>query len=106
MLSPSHPSSPNTRPMKPTIYDVADRAGVSISTVSLALNSPSRVKPATLERIMESVDHLGFVPKTEAVLRARRGVGRIGLIAPFTSFPAAFARRLNGVLEELSTNNY
>lgn len=92
--------------MKPTIYDVADRAGVSISTVSLALNAPSRVKPATLQRVMESVDHLGYVPKTEAVLRARRGVGRIGLIAPFTSFPSAFARRLNGVLEEFSTDNY
>jgi DNA-binding LacI/PurR family transcriptional regulator len=80
-----------------TIYDVATRAGVSISTVSLALNAPARVKPATLERVMSAVDELGFVPKTEAVTRARRGVGRIGVIAPFTSYPS-FARRLNGVL--------
>jgi DNA-binding LacI/PurR family transcriptional regulator len=46
---------------------------------------------------MDAVDELGFVPKTEAVTRARRGVGRIGVIAPFTSHPT-FARRLNGVL--------
>jgi LacI family transcriptional regulator len=82
---------------RPTIYDVAERAGVSISTVSLALNTPARVHEATLSRIMDAVDELGFVPKTEAVTRARRRVDRIGVIAPFTSHPT-FARRLNGVL--------
>jgi LacI family transcriptional regulator, repressor for deo operon, udp, cdd, tsx, nupC, and nupG len=79
-----------------TIYDVATRAGVSISTVSLALNAPQRVKAATRDRVLAAIDELGFVPKTEAVTRARRGVGRIGVIAPFSSHPT-FARRLNGV---------
>lgn len=82
-----------------TIYDVAQRAGVSISTVSLALNSPDRVKSLTLERIMEAIDALGFTPKAEAVIRARRGTGRIGVIAPFTSFPTETSLRLKGVLE-------
>jgi LacI family transcriptional regulator len=80
-----------------TIYDVAARAGVSISTVSLALNSPTRVKEETLARIHAAIDELSFIPKTEAVTRARRGVGRIGVIAPFTTYPS-FARRLNGVI--------
>ena len=80
-----------------TIYDVAQKAGVSISTVSLALNSPARVNAATLARVMAAIDDVGFVPKAEAVMRARRGVGRIGVIAPFTSNPW-FARCLNGVL--------
>ena len=80
-----------------TIYDVAAKAGVSISTVSLAINAPTRVSPATRTRVLAAVDELGFVPKTEAVTRARRGVGRIGVIAPFTS-SAFFARVLNGVL--------
>jgi DNA-binding LacI/PurR family transcriptional regulator len=88
-----------------TIYDVARRADVSISTVSLALNSPARVKPTTLDRVLEAIDALGYVPKTEAVSRARRGVGRIGVIAPFTSFPS-FARRLNGVLRAVSGEPY
>lgn len=83
-----------------TIYDVAERAGVSISTVSLALNVPGRVRAATLERILTAVDDLGFVPKVEAVTRARRGIGRIGVMAPFTSYPS-FARRLNGVMRAL-----
>jgi LacI family transcriptional regulator len=83
---------------QPTIYDVAVRAGVSISTVSLALNSPRRVKADTLDRIMQAVDELGFTPKAEAAIRARRGTGRIGVIAPFTSFPTESGRRLNGIL--------
>jgi LacI family transcriptional regulator len=84
-------------PNPTTIYDVAARAGVSISTVSLVLNAPSRVKPTTLAAVMTAIDELDFVPKSEAVTRARRGIGRIGVIAPFTTYPS-FARRLNGVL--------
>lgn len=80
-----------------TIYDVAARAGVSISTVSLTLNAPDRVKPATRERIHAAIEALGFQPKSDAVSRARRGLGRVGVLAPFTSHPS-FARRLNGVL--------
>src|SRR4051794_30805605 len=80
-----------------TIYDVAARAGVSISTVSLTLNTPDRVKPATRERIHAAIEELGFQPKSDAVSRARRGLGRVGVLAPFTSHPS-FARRLNGVL--------
>lgn len=79
-----------------TIYDVAKRAGVSISTVSLALNSPSRVRPTTRDRVLAAADELAFVPKADAVSRARRGIGRIGVLAPFSSYPS-FARRLNGV---------
>lgn len=83
-----------------TIYEVAKRAEVSISTVSLAINQPSRVKPPTLERILAAADELGFVPKVRAVMQARRGLGRIAVVAPFTSYPS-FSRRLAGVLEEL-----
>lgn len=80
-----------------TIYEVADRANVSVSTVSLTLNHPHRVSEATRARVMDAINELGFVPKIDAVIRARRGVGRIGVIGPFTSFPS-FAQRLNGVL--------
>jgi DNA-binding LacI/PurR family transcriptional regulator len=81
----------------PTIRDVANEAGVSISTVSLALNSPERVGDATRRRVLAAVDALGFVPKADAVARARRGVGRIGVLAPYSSYPSV-ARRLTGVL--------
>ena len=50
-----------------TIYDVAREAGVSISTVSNALNRPERVSAATRERVLDVADRLGFVPKPAAV---------------------------------------
>ncbi len=80
-----------------TIRDVANRAGVSVSTVSLTMNHPGRVSEQTRRRVAQAIDELGFVPKADAVARARRGVGRIGVLGPFTSHPAA-GRRLNGVL--------
>ncbi|HEX6755062.1 MAG TPA: LacI family DNA-binding transcriptional regulator [Mycobacteriales bacterium] len=84
-----------------TIYDVAARAGVSISTVSLVLNVPGRVSPATAERVLSAMRDLDYVPKAEAVTRARRGVGRVGVLAPFSTYPS-FARRLNGVFRALA----
>jgi DNA-binding LacI/PurR family transcriptional regulator len=80
-----------------TIYEVADRAEVSISTVSNVLNKPDRVSPATRARVLAAADELGFVPKVQAVSLARRGTGRIGVMAPFTSY-GSYLRRLSGVL--------
>jgi LacI family transcriptional regulator, galactose operon repressor len=80
-----------------TIYEVADRAQVSISTVSNVLNKPDRVSPATRERVLAAADELGFIPKMQAVSLARRGAGRIGVMAPFTSY-GSYLRRLSGLL--------
>ncbi|GIM97394.1 LacI family DNA-binding transcriptional regulator [Paractinoplanes toevensis] len=80
-----------------TIYEVADRAQVSISTVSNVLNKPDRVSPATRQRVLAAADELGFIPKMQAVSLARRGAGRIGVMAPFTSY-GSYLRRLSGLL--------
>lgn len=80
-----------------TIYDVAALAGVSIGTVSRALNAPARVAEGTRARVLDAVKELDFVPKEVATSRARRGTRRIGVFAPFSSYPS-FGERLNGVL--------
>jgi DNA-binding LacI/PurR family transcriptional regulator len=87
--------------VKSTIYDVAQRAGVSISTVSLAMNSPDRVSAPARAKVLAAIDDLGYVPKSDAVSRARRGIGRVGVVAPFSSYPSS-AERLNGVFDELA----
>jgi DNA-binding LacI/PurR family transcriptional regulator len=89
------------RPDKVTIYEVAQRAGVSIATVSHALNRPEKVRSTTRTRVLEIIDELQFVPKAAAVSQARKGVGRIGVLAPFTSY-ASYRTRLVGVLEEFA----
>lgn len=87
--------------MRSTIYDVAARAGVSISTVSLVMNNPDRVSASSRSKVLMAVDELGYVPKSDAVSRARRGAGRVGVVAPFSSY-ASSAERLNGVFDELA----
>ncbi|WP_202388343.1 substrate-binding domain-containing protein [Nocardioides flavescens] len=84
-----------------TIYDVAREAGVSISSVSNVMNKPERVGERTRRRVLEAADRLGYVPKADAASLARKHVGRIGVVAPFTSY-ASFMRRLSGVLTETS----
>ncbi len=51
---------------QPTIYDVAKRAGVSIATVSRALNSLSSVRPATRDKVLAAMRELDFVPNSVA----------------------------------------
>ena len=89
----------------PTIYDVADLSGVSISTISRVLNSPDKVNSETQKRVMEAIDQLGFVPKAEARARAMKSTNRIGVITPFFTAPS-FVQRLRGVAARLSRENY
>lgn len=89
----------------PTIYDVAKRAGVSITTVSRILNTPDKVNSVTREKVLTAIDELGFVPKAEARARAMKHTGRIGVISPFFTAPS-FMQRLRGVATTLSPENY
>lgn len=44
----------------PTIYDVADKAGVSISTVSRVLNKKSNMKETTRQSVLKAIEDLDF----------------------------------------------
>ncbi|EWS80123.1 LacI family transcriptional regulator [Brachybacterium phenoliresistens] len=60
-------------PRRPSMTDVADRAGVSYQTVSRVLNDPHRVKPATRERVQAAIEELGFTRNRAArALRTTR----------------------------------
>ena len=89
----------------PTIYDVAELSGVSISTISRVLNAPDMVRPETRTRVVEAIDKLGFVPRAEARAHALQQTGRIGVITPFFTAPG-FVQRLRGVASALSKVNY
>jgi LacI family transcriptional regulator len=55
--------------------DVARRAGVSISTVSNAVNHPERVSSDSLRRVQNAIKKLGFV-RNEAARQLRHGQSR------------------------------
>jgi LacI family transcriptional regulator len=88
-----------------TIYDVAERAGVSITTVSRVLNTPARVQSATRQRVLEAIESLGFVPRADATARARKSIGRLGVLAPFFTYPS-FTQRLRGIAGALMASPY
>ena len=52
------------------IYDVSERAGVSIATVSRVLNGNPNVSEKTRNRVIEIMDELGYTPNVFA-----RGLG-------------------------------
>lgn len=49
-----------------SIRDVAERAGVSIATVSRAVNGIATVAPELAERVWSAVKEVGYVPNTQA----------------------------------------
>jgi len=74
---------------KTTIRDVAQRAGVSPSTVSRVLNPHAAVhmRPATRERVLEAIRELRYTP-TKSAQRMRRQRGDIiGVLLPDISNP-------------------
>ena len=73
-----------------TIHDVARAAGVSVSTVSKALNGRDGVAAGTAARVAEAAARLGYRPNPAALL-LRRGRGW-AITAP----PAPSSRREDG----------
>lgn len=49
-------------PQRVTLRDIADRAGVHISTVSLALRHSPKIRPEIRARILKIADGLGYAP--------------------------------------------
>lgn len=86
----------------PTIYSVAARAGVSISTVSLALNHPHRVSAPTRRKVAEAAEAEGYRARTRGG-SARGGLRTIVVAAPFSSYPSYY-RRLDGIIERCSSD--
>lgn len=64
---------------KPTVYDVAKAADVSIATVSFAFHHPDKVKPDTRERILKVADELGYIRSSAAASLAGSRANVLGL---------------------------
>lgn len=67
---------------QPTLAQVAELAGVSSITASRALNAPDRVNKVTRQRILDAMDHLGYVPNLVAGSLASSRSRFIAVIVP------------------------
>jgi LacI family repressor for deo operon, udp, cdd, tsx, nupC, and nupG len=98
------------RPLRPTILDVAQRAGVSRAAVSFAVNGRPGVSQETRARILRAADELGWYPSGPARALTRARAGAIGLVLvrqPHRlEFDDFFVRFLAGVQRTLTARDY
>jgi len=66
----------------PTMQAVAEKAGVSLATVSNVMNQPSRVAPATRDKVRAAIESLGYIRNAAARDLKRSRSDGIGLIVP------------------------
>ncbi|MFJ6568299.1 LacI family DNA-binding transcriptional regulator [Streptomyces sp. NPDC091292] len=71
------------------MYDVAERSGVSIATVSRVYRTPDSVRQQTRDRVLAAARELGYVPSGNARGLASRSTGVLGLCFPDYSDPDA-----------------
>jgi LacI family transcriptional regulator len=98
----------------PTVEDVAAAAGVSTATVSRALNQPDTVRQALRERVLASVEQLGYVAHAGARAMSLRRSRTVGVVVPtidnaiFASGLQAFQKRMtqSGYMVLLAFSNY
>lgn len=65
-----------------TMQDVADRANVSKSAVSLAFNDARKLSEATVQNIMKAAEELGFTQDPAARMLRTRRTDSLGLLLP------------------------
>ncbi|MDW5329044.1 LacI family DNA-binding transcriptional regulator [Plantactinospora sp. KLBMP9567] len=95
---------------RPTIADVARRAGVSKGAVSYALNGQPGVSDATRQRILAIAQEIGFNPNSAARALSGANANAVGLAlcrpARILGIEPFFMELISGVEAELSARSY
>jgi LacI family transcriptional regulator len=86
-----------------TIQDVAQAAGVSVSTVSRVLNDKDDVAPETYEKVQSIIQEMGYTSSLAARSMRSRRTNVIGLIVPDVadSFSIQVMKGVNQAIFEL-----
>ncbi|NLL09128.1 MAG: LacI family transcriptional regulator, partial [Firmicutes bacterium] len=71
----------------PTIRDVAEKAGVSVTTVSRVLNNRGYISEATRKKVYKAMEELDYQPNEVARSLFRKRSNIIGLIVPTVAHP-------------------
>ncbi|MCL3778197.1 MULTISPECIES: LacI family DNA-binding transcriptional regulator [unclassified Actinomyces] len=90
---------------EPTLTDVAERAGVSLTTVSRVLNNRGYLSQATRSRVAEAIKELGYRPNQVARALHGKSTQSVGIIVPTVSLP--FFGELSAEIEDaLASHGY
>ncbi len=100
------------RRQRPTIAQVAERARVSPTTVSHALNGKGRVDEATKRRVVEAARRMGYFPNRVAqslVLGRSNAIGliypKLGELTPQEILASDWYGRVTGLASEMAYQN-
>lgn len=85
--------------------DVARKAGVSVMTVSRALNEPDKVSKEMRQRVRAVVEELGYVPNRLARSLSSNRSNMIGLIVPSIR-NSLFAETIKGISDVVREAGY
>ena len=91
--------------MPATIEDVAQRADVSIRTVSRVINNRPDVAESTRERVLQAIADLNYQPNRLAQSMVTGSTKTIGIVLPDISNPF-FARAVRGCEDVLAKAGY
>ncbi len=90
---------------RPTILDVASRAGVSKSLVSLALSGSPKVSERSQQKIEKAASELGYRPNAAARSLAIKKSRTLGVLVLDLHNPV-FAEILDGVQTEVRQQGF
>ncbi|HET8845886.1 MAG TPA: LacI family DNA-binding transcriptional regulator [Ktedonobacteraceae bacterium] len=97
--------SENTPGQGVTIFDVAQKAGVSHSTVSRVLNNKNNVNTETRERVLLAMTQLGYVSNASARSLAGGSSRVVGLLVDHLN-PGYMGEIIRGIDEALEAHGY
>lgn len=88
---------------RPSIYDVANHAGVSHMTVSRVLNGHPNIRESTRERVLKAIDEMNYTRSSIARALATRRAMRIGVLvdSPVQFGPNSTLRALESAARDV-----
>nr|WP_106780767.1 LacI family DNA-binding transcriptional regulator [Lysinibacillus timonensis] len=89
--------------MRPTIYDVAQVAGVSIATVSKVVNKTGNISEKTRRHVKNVIKQLDYEPSSIASALSKKKTKTVGIIVPNIANP--FYGEVTRLLEQIANRH-
>ncbi|MBE6070636.1 MAG: LacI family transcriptional regulator [Clostridium butyricum] len=90
--------------MKVTIQEVAQKANVSVATVSRVMNGNYPVKAETRETVLKAIDELNYIPNMQARELTQKKSNTIGVVVPSIN-NMFFPEVINGIESHFKQNS-
>lgn len=91
--------------MTMTIYDISQKAGVSIATVSRVINGSDKVKPSTRQKVSDVIEKYGYTPNAFARGMGLQSLHTAGILCADSS-DLFLAKAVFYLEQELQANGY